>query len=135
MTRMTRVTGIAIAAVAAMATTAAAAPVRTGVPGIECTAAAAPQTGTFRAVLRGTDGSVMPALITIERLDGCLGVLVVMDSPTALEIVSVSDNELIGKMRTTTGYAQVTLKLTADAVSGTVVEGKKIWAVDGKRSS
>lgn len=134
MTTMTRITGIVFAAVAALATTAAAAPARANGHAIEATAPA-PQTGTFRATFRGSDGSVLPALITIERLDGSLGVLVVMDSPTALEIVSASDTELVGKMRTTTGYALVTLKLTPDAVSGTVTEGKKIWSVDGKRTS
>ena len=134
MIRMTRVTGIVFAAVAALATTAAAAPARANGHAVEATAPA-PQTGTYRATFRGTDGSVLPALITIERLDGTVGVLVVMESPTALDIVSISDTDLVAKMRTTTGYALVSLKITPDAVSGTVTEGKKIWAVDGKRTS
>lgn len=134
MIRMTRVTGIVFAAVAALASTAAAAPARANGHAVEATASA-PQTGTYRATFRGTDGSVLPALITIERLDGTVGVLVVMESPTALDIVSISDTDLVAKMRTTTGYALVSLKITPDAVSGTVTEGKKIWAVDGKRTS
>jgi len=134
MISMTRVTGIVFTAIATMATTAAATPFRANGHAV-ATTVGAPQTGTYRATFRGNDGSVLPALITIERLDGSLGVLVVMESPTALEIVSLSDSGLVAKMRTTTGYALVTLKLTPDAVSGTVTEGKKTWAVDGKRTS
>lgn len=139
MTNITRVTAIAFAAMAVMAATAAAAPAPAHAHTLTRASAAdvavAPRTGTFRAILRAKDGSVVPALITIEKIDGGLGILVVTDAPTALDIVSITDDEVVARMRTSTGYARVTLKVTDDAVSGQVVEGKRVWSVDGKRTS
>lgn len=134
MQAMNRIIGTALTALTVITTAAAATPVK---PAAHSTAplSGAPATGTYRATFRGNDGGIIPAVIALENLGGRLSVLVVTDAPTALQVLSVSESQVEAKMSTSTGIATVKLEFSGDGMRGTIVEGKHVWVVDGRRSS
>ena len=94
---------------------------------------ATPVTGAYRAMLK-TDNQTVPALIVIERVQGCASVLLIMDRVSPISVITVNGSRLNGKLSTEQGTAAVTIDLTGDMVSGTIADGKTRWSLDGRRS-
>ena len=55
--------------------------------------------------------------------------------PAIIDRLSLTDNTLKGSMRLSTGTATVSFQFSDKDVSGSIVEGKHEWKLDGRRTS
>lgn len=108
-------------------------------PQPSCVAAA--QTGTFRFTAVDAHAAVKAStrvgILVLENVDGCLEATMLTDTgaPTIIDDVRLSGDSLSGSIHTTTGRATVSLHLDATHVAGSIVDGRHVWAVNGKRTS
>ena len=94
------------------------------------------RTGTYRVLLRRERAEPIPGQLVLERAAGCLsGLFVTEQSSAPLDSLVISETELSGVMLTQSGAAKISLKFTPTGVTGTVAQGKKVWSVEGERTS
>ena len=94
--------------------------------------------GTYRILAISKRGNEpRAALLVLENIQGCLEVTFVTDGvgPAIIDRLSLSDNTLKGSMRLSTGTAVVSIQFSDKDVSGSIVEGKHEWKLDGRRTS
>jgi len=96
------------------------------------------RTGVFRLVTtnkKSNDPST--AVLMLENIEGCLEVTFITDGngPAIIDGVSVTDDTLKGSLHLSTGKATVSLKFSDRDVAGSIVEGKRQWSVEGRRTS
>jgi hypothetical protein len=96
------------------------------------------RTGTYRIVAVSKIGNEpRAALLVLENIQGCLEVTFVTDGggPAIIDRLSLTDNTLKGSMRVSTGTATVSFQFSDKDISGSIVEGKHEWKLDGRRTS
>ena len=96
------------------------------------------RTGTFRLLAQNTKSNEPnTALLLLENIQGCLEVTFMAGSngPAIIDGVSVSGDTLSGTMHTSTGTARVSLKFSDKDVAGSIVEGRREWKLEGRRTS
>lgn len=96
------------------------------------------RTGTYRILAISKRGNEpRAALLVLENIQGCLEVTFVTDGvgPAIIDRLSLTDNTLKGSMRLSTGTAVVSIQFSDKDVSGSIVEGKHEWKLDGRRTS
>lgn len=106
--------------------------------GASRTCLAPERTGTFRVLAMSKKGNEPSAAILIlENIQGCLEVTFVIGGtgPTVINSVTVDGNTLQGSLRLSTGTAKVSFKFSDKEVTGTIVEGRREWKLDGHRTS
>jgi len=96
------------------------------------------RTGTYRIVAVSKKGNEpRAAMLVLENIQGCLEVTFVTDGvgPAIIDRLSLTENTLKGSMRLSTGTAAVSFQFSDKEVSGSIVEGKHEWKLDGRRTS
>jgi hypothetical protein len=96
------------------------------------------RTGTYRILAISKKGNEpRAALLVLENIQGCLEVTFVTDGvgPAIIDRLSLTDTTLKGSMRLSTGTAVVSIQFSDKDVSGSIVEGKHEWKLDGRRTS
>jgi hypothetical protein len=96
------------------------------------------QTGTFRITAVTKDStSAKVGMVLLENVADCLeaSVLVQDGGPTFIDNVKLNGDLLTGELKLLRGTAKVTFKLSATDISGSIVEGKHVWQVSGRRTS
>ena len=96
------------------------------------------RTGTYRILAISKKGNEpRAALLVLEDIQGCLEVTFVTDGvgPAIIDRLSLTDTTLKGSMRLSTGTAVVSIQFSEKDVSGSIVEGKHEWKLDGRRTS
>ena len=109
-----------------------------GDSGATPTCIAPTRTGTFRLLaVSKKDNEPNTAILMLENIQGCLEVTFVTDrnGPAIIERVSVTGDTLKGSLKLSTGTAQVSLKFSDASVSGTIVDGRREWTLEGHRTS
>src|SRR3954470_19410571 len=96
------------------------------------------QTGTYRFTALTKDSThAKIGMIVLENIDGCLEATLLTDDggPAIIDQLAMNADVLTGKLRVSTGTAKVTLRLTANGLTGSINEGRKEWSVAGRRTS
>jgi hypothetical protein len=96
------------------------------------------QTGVFRITAMTKDSSnASVGLVLLESVNNCLEASIVADDagPAIIEKVALNDGTLTGRVRMRTGIADVTLKISPTDISGSIAAGKKLWIVNGLRTT
>ena len=96
------------------------------------------RTGTYRILAISKKGNEpRAAMLVLENIQGCLEVTFVTDGvgPAIIDRLSLTENTLKGSMRLSTGTATVSFQFSDKDVSGSIVEGKHEWKLDGRRTS
>ena len=96
------------------------------------------RTGVFRIVtLNKKTNDPTTAVLMLENIQGCLEVTFVTEGngPAVIDGVSITDDTLKGSLHLSTGKAAVSLKFTDKDVTGSIVEGRRQWSVEGRRTS
>jgi siroheme synthase (precorrin-2 oxidase/ferrochelatase) len=96
------------------------------------------RTGTYRVLAVSTKGNEpRAAILLLENIQGCLEVTLVTDAsgPAVIDRVSVTENTLKGSLRLSTGTAQVSFQFSDKDVVGSIVEGRREWKLEGRRTS
>ena len=107
-------------------------------PSPERSCIAPERTGTFRLLALSAKGNEpSTAILMLENIEGCLEVTFVSGStgPAIIEGVSVSGDTLSGSLRLSTGKAKVSFKFSDKTVDGSIVEGRRVWKLEGRRTS
>lgn len=96
------------------------------------------RTGVFRLLAvskRGNEPNT--AILMLENIQGCLEATLVTEGngPAVIDHISVSGDTLRGSLRLTTGTAQVSFKFSDKEVAGSIVEGRREWTLEGRRTS
>jgi len=96
------------------------------------------RTGTYRILAISKKGNEpRAAMLVLENIQGCLEVTFVTDGvgPAIIDRLSLTENTLKGSMRLSTGTATVSFQFSDKDVTGSIVEGKHEWKLDGRRTS
>jgi hypothetical protein len=96
------------------------------------------RTGTFRVIAMSKKGNEPnTAILMLENIQGCLEVTFVTEGngPAIIDHVSVSGDTMKGSLRLNTGTAAVSFKFSDKDVSGSIVEGRREWTLEGRRTS
>jgi hypothetical protein len=96
------------------------------------------RTGTYRILAVSKKGNEpRAAMLVLENIQGCLEVTFVTDGvgPAIIDRLSLTENTLKGSIRLSTGTATVSFQFSDKEVSGSIVEGKHEWKLDGRRTS
>ena len=96
------------------------------------------RTGTFRLLAMSKKGNEPnTAILMLENIQGCLEVTFVTEGngPAIIDHVSVSGDTLKGSLRLSTGTAAVSFKFSDKDVAGSIVEGRREWTLEGRRTS
>ena len=77
------------------------------------------------------------AILMLENIQGCLEVTFVTEGngPAIIDHVSLTGDTLKGSLRLTTGTAAVSFKFSDRDVAGSIVEGRREWTLEGRRTS
>lgn len=106
------------------------------VPATPC--AAPTQTGIFRITATNKDSTdAKIGMILLERVDNCLEASIITESggPALIDDLKIDQDVITGRVRVANGVARVTLKVSEKAVSGSIVDGKREWLVNGRRTT
>jgi hypothetical protein len=73
----------------------------------------------------------------LENIQGCLEVTFVTDGhgPAIIDHLTVSGDTIKGSLRLSTGTATVSFKFSDKDVAGSIVEGRREWTLEGRRTS
>jgi hypothetical protein len=96
------------------------------------------RTGTFRMLaVNAKSNDPSTAILMLEDIQGCLEVTFVTqgNGPAIIDGVSVSGDTLKGSLHLSTGKAAVSFKFTEREVAGSIVEGRHVWTLEGRRTS
>jgi len=96
------------------------------------------RTGTFRLLAMSKKGNEPnTAILMLENIQGCLEVTFVTEGngPAIIDHVSITGDTLKGSLRLTTGTAAVSFKFSDKDVAGSIVEGRREWTLEGRRTS
>ena len=96
------------------------------------------RTGVFRLVtLNKKSNDPTTAVLMLENIQGCLEVTFITEGsgPAIIDGVSVSGDTLKGSLHMSTGKATVSLQFSDKDVTGSIVEGKRQWSIEGRRTS
>ena len=96
------------------------------------------QTGVYRITATTKDSSnASVGLVLLENVNDCLEASIIADDggPAIIEQASLKDNTLTGRVHMRYGLAQVSLRLSAEEITGSIVNGKKSWLVSGHRTT
>lgn len=96
------------------------------------------QTGIFRIVALSKDStSARLGMILLENVGDCLEASMLTDNagPAVIDGLALSGDTLTGRVLLPTGSARVTLRLTATTIDGSIVDGKHVWSVSGRRTT
>ena len=96
------------------------------------------RTGTFRMLALSTKSNEpSTAILMLENIQGCLEVTFVTEGagPAIIDRVSVSGDTMKGSLRLSTGTAQVSFKFSDKDITGSIVEGRREWKLEGHRTS
>ena len=96
------------------------------------------RTGTFRLLAMSKRGNEPnTAILMLENIQGCLEVTFVTDGngPSIIDHVSISGDTMRGSLRLSTGTATVSFKFSDKDVAGSIVEGRREWTLEGRRTS
>ena len=96
------------------------------------------RTGTYRVLAISKKGNEpRAAMLVLENIQGCLEVTFVTDGvgPAIIDRLSLTENTLKGSLRLSTGTATVSFHFSEKDVSGSIVQGKHEWKLDGPRTS
>jgi hypothetical protein len=96
------------------------------------------RTGTFRLLAMSKKGNEPnTAILMLENIQGCLEVTFVTEGngPAIIDHVSISGDTLKGSLRLSTGTAAVSFKFSDKDVAGSIVEGRREWTLEGRRTS
>ena len=96
------------------------------------------RTGTYRILAISKKGNEpRAAMLVLENIQGCLEVTFVTDGvgPAIIDRLSMTETTLKGSLRLSTGTATVSFQFSDKDVSGSIVEGKHEWKLDGRRTS
>ena len=105
-------------------------------PSQTCTAPT--QTGVYRITATTKDSSnASVGLVLLENVNDCLEASIIADDggPAIIEQASLKDNTLTGRVHMRYGLAQVSLRISSDEITGSIVNGKKSWLVSGRRTT
>jgi hypothetical protein len=104
-------------------------------PGAVTAAPASEWGGVYRLVLtRGAEN--VPLRLVVERAGSALeATMSTADATGALYNVRIEDGALRADVATPRGTAQLVLRDTGAGLEGTLVSGRRTWAVSGERSS
>jgi hypothetical protein len=96
------------------------------------------RTGTYRVLALSTKGNEpRAAMLVLENIQGCLEVTFVTDGvgPAIIDRLSLTENTLKGSLQLSTGTAQVSFQFSDKEVAGSIVEGRREWKLEGRRTS
>ena len=96
------------------------------------------RTGVFRLLaVNKKNKEPSTAVLMLENIQGCLEVTFVTggNGPAIIDGVSVSGDTLKGSLHLSTGKAAVSLQFSDKEVAGSIVEGRREWTVEGRRTS
>jgi len=96
------------------------------------------RTGTFRLLAMSKRGNEPnAAILMLENIQGCLEVTFVTDGhgPAIIDHLTVSGDTIKGSLRLSTGTATVSFKFSDKDVAGSIVEGRREWTLEGRRTS
>lgn len=96
------------------------------------------QTGIFRITATTTDSSnASVGLVLLENINDCLEASIMAESggPSIIEEVSLKGDLLTGRVHLAGGLADVSLRVSALDISGSIVAGKQAWIVSGHRTA
>ena len=96
------------------------------------------RTGTFRLLAISKKGNEPnTAILMLENIQGCLEVTFVTDGngPAIIDHLSVAGDTMKGSLRLSTGTAAVSFKFSDKEVAGSIVEGRREWTLEGRRTS
>jgi hypothetical protein len=99
---------------------------------------APPRTGTYRLIAMGNKGAEpRAAMLLLENIQGCLEVTFVTDGtgPSIIDGLSYDGSTLKGSMRLSTGTAKVSFQFSEKELTGSIVEGRHEWKLEGRRTS
>jgi len=100
--------------------------------------AAPTQTGIFRITATNKDSTdAKVGMILLERVDNCLEASIITESggPALIDDLMIDHDVITGRVRVASGVARVTLKVSDKEVSGSIVDGKREWSVNGRRTT
>ncbi len=96
------------------------------------------QTGTFRIMATKADSSsARPAMLVLEDIAGCLEATLITDdrAPSAIDQLAFVGDTLHGSIRTDGGLAKVELRFTLTTVDGSILDGRQMWRLAGRKTS
>jgi hypothetical protein len=96
------------------------------------------QTGIFRITATTKDSSnASVGLLLLENVNNCLEASIVAEEagPSIIEQVEMKNDVLTGRVHMRQGMGQVTLRLSAVEIEGSIVSGKSTWLVSGRRTT
>lgn len=96
------------------------------------------QTGVFRITATTKDSSnASVGLVLLESVNNCLEASIIADDggPAIIEQITLKDNLLTGRVHMRVGTAEVSLRVSAADINGSIVAGKKSWIVSGRRTT
>lgn len=96
------------------------------------------QTGVYRITATTKDSSnASVGLVLLENVNNCLEASIIADDggPAIIEQASFKDNTLTGRVHMRYGVAEVSLRLSAEEINGSIINGKKSWIVSGRRTT
>ncbi|HEY4303143.1 MAG TPA: hypothetical protein VGM82_01645 [Gemmatimonadaceae bacterium] len=96
------------------------------------------QTGVFRITATTKDSSnASVGLILLENVNNCLEASIVAEDagPAIIEKIALSQNMLTGRVHMRGGIADVSLRISPEEISGSIINGKKSWLVSGVRTT
>jgi len=106
------------------------------VPSPSCVAPT--QTGVFRITATTKDSSnASVGLVLLESVNDCLEASIIAEDggPALIEEISLKDDLLTGRVHMANGMADVSLRVSALDINGSIVAGKKSWIVSGRRTA
>jgi hypothetical protein len=96
------------------------------------------QTGIYRITATTKDSSnASVGLVLLENVGNCLEASIIADdgAPSIIENIALKDDVLTGRVHMRTGKADVTLHLSQQELSGSIVAAKQSWVVNGRRTT
>jgi hypothetical protein len=89
----------------------------------------------FRVLLQEDGGPPLPALILVERREGRLEAMLLIDLRVSLLRVVCSDERTLrAELATEHGASELSITITDATVAGTLTAKKHVWRVRGERS-
>lgn len=95
------------------------------------------KTGTYRVVVTAEKTAPIEALVLFERLEGCLEATFIADGSPAsgMQLLSVTNGVITARLRTADGVATVTFKPTETGLTGEILQGRKSWKLEGRKTA
>jgi hypothetical protein len=96
------------------------------------------QTGIFRITATTKDSSdASVGLVLLESVGNCLEASIIADEggPAIIDRLALKDDVITGRVRLRSGVAEVSLRVSALNISGSINAAKKSWIVTGRRTT